>query len=164
MKIVSNKVGSQLDDQWYNKQCTGVTTETVVTESVLPVYSDSNTPIVFNVKAMPSKYIDTGGIQLHVRWNVFKKNATGAWTRLEVTDKVSVPNNAHHMMFDEMLVYVNGDLVEQTGLNYGITTYFKNLLYADDFDKTTKLQSSMWYPDTNGLSDLVDKNEDINKG
>lgn len=155
---------SDIDPEWYEKNVSELVTDTIITDSVLPISTGSDTPLVFNVRSIPGKYIDVGGIRLHLRWNV-KKKVSGSWVPLATADKVTICNDAHHIMFDEMLVYVNGDLVESTGLCYGLTSYFKNLLTVDDFEKSTWLQSCLWYPDyPNGVNDLVVADETINSG
>lgn len=135
-----------ISDQWWNKHCEEVVDDTILTDSVLPIRTSGNAPLVFNIKSIPGKYIDTSRIKFHLRWHASKK-IDNSWTGIANKDMITVVNNLHHYMFEELLVYANGDLIESTGLTYGMVSYLKNLLYATDQEKQTHLKSAYWYPD-----------------
>jgi hypothetical protein len=103
--------------QNWRKNILACDTETVRPVSTLPTDSETQHPIVFEIRNHGEHIIDVSNIRLNVLFRVHKGTA-GAWANLEATDMVTLLNQPLTSIFSDANIYVNNELVETANMNF----------------------------------------------
>ena len=103
-------------------------------------------PLEFHIAPNQDYYTDLSNTELYLKARVLHEDGTV----LTDADKVTPVNNFGHSMFKEMSVILNDTLVTKTTTMYPYKAYFQDTLNNGESAKESWLQTSLYFPDTQG--------------
>ena len=118
-------------------------------EDIRPVSQFQQTPLEFDTNLQGDTYTDLSKSKLFLKVRILKADGS----RLGEASKVSPVNLFLHALFKQVDVYFNRTLVSSSGDMYPIKAYLKTLFNTSSDEKSTVLQSQLYYRDTPGFFD-----------
>ena len=116
-------------------------------EDIRPVSQFQQTPLEFETQLQGGFYTSLSASKLFLKVRILKADGS----RLKDTDNVAPVNLFFHALFKQVDVYFNRTLVSSSGDNYAIKSYIKTLFNTTNIEKSTSLQSQLFYKDTSGF-------------
>ena len=123
-------------------------------EDIRPISQFQQTPLEFETNLQGDTYTDLSKSKLFLKVRILKADGS----RLAETDKVSPVNLFFHALFKQVDVYFNRTLVSSSGDTYAFKAYLKTLFNSTADEKSTILQSQLFYRDTAGFMDEISPN------
>lgn len=120
-------------------------------EDIRPVSQFQQTPLEFETNLQDDTYTNLSRSKLFLKVRTVKADGS----RLNGTAKVAPINLLFHSLFKQVDVYFNRTLVSSSGDNYAVKSYFKTLFNTTSIEKSTALQSQLFYRDTPGFMDTT---------
>ena len=123
-----------------------------VIQSLTPLpRSDIETPIEFKIPQRHMQIIPPKSIYLQYRIHVQRKLVNGRLVEIDTsddfTDNICLVNLAGMTNFNQVEIFLNGELITRNSYNHGLTAYFR----ADEEytlqEKELELTSAGWEPD-----------------
>lgn len=127
----------------------------IMSESSEPGTSSS---ITFKIAKLAEDYIDMS--QLFCKFNVSirkidESNNTKS-SEINDADKIGPVNNFFHSMFNQVIVKLNGTIIENSNSLYAYKAYFANKFGFNKEEKESLLASELYYEDEPGLFNSIE--------
>ena len=131
--------------EWRRNNAKTVDTEILKPESIMPVTTGSTgrSPICFNIKGVPNSRVDGNNIFVETKIAI-EKYTDSQWNPTEKTDLVLPIANTACSIFEDLNVYINGVLVENTQREFPIKAYLQNLLFSTHSDREKWDQTALF--------------------
>lgn len=123
-------------------------------EDIRPVSQFQQTPLEFDTNLQGDTYTDLSKSKLFLKVRILKSDGS----RLTEDNKVTPVNLFFHALFKQVDVYLNRTLVSSSGDLYPIKAYLKTLFNSSADEKSSCLQSELFYRDTPGFFDETNPN------